>query len=462
VYNTNGINDCGCGGILVMKGEKGGVMTCEIAVMNREAVALAADSAETVFGRKVFRSAEKLFAFANKKPIGIMIYGDADISGVPWETVVKRYRDELGIRTFKTLEEYGSNLIDFVEKNENGLIPGSAQERYMSMMVKECFESIVEDIDGEVGIMFYGKVQVTENRIKRIAVSVVDRYYNAINGVDMYPSIPANYEGQIRDRYNDKIENIIKEVFEEFPILDINDKLKSIAVNIFTHDIRKIESSGIYYFDEYEPTYSSGIVIAGFGDTDTFPSVVTYEIEGMLLNHLKYVRLEEKSKTVSLEESPAEIVPFAQVDMVEQFLYGVDSRFDSYLIRGTMNSFRRTCYENIHNDRKLTEEDKKRIHKKFSRRVKSLREECVSNALLFQLRNHYLPIMRVLSILPKDELATMAETLVNLTTFKRRVSTSSETVGGPIDVAIISRGDGFVWVKRKRYFPAELNPGYVD
>ena len=32
-----------------------------------------------------------------------------------------------------------------------------------------------------------------------------------------------------------------------------------------------------------------------------------------------------------------------------------------------------------------------------------------------------------------------------------------ETVGGPIDVAVISKGDGFVWVKRKHYFPADLN-----
>jgi hypothetical protein len=32
-----------------------------------------------------------------------------------------------------------------------------------------------------------------------------------------------------------------------------------------------------------------------------------------------------------------------------------------------------------------------------------------------------------------------------------------ETVGGPIDVAVISKGDGFVWIKRKHYFVPELN-----
>lgn len=65
------------------------------------------------------------------------------------------------------------------------------------------------------------------------------------------------------------------------------------------------------------------------------------------------------------------------------------------------------------------------------------------------------------SILPKDELGAMAEALINLTSLKRRVTTEKETVGGPTDVALISKGDGFVWVKRKHYFESGLNPDFV-
>ena len=35
-----------------------------------------------------------------------------------------------------------------------------------------------------------------------------------------------------------------------------------------------------------------------------------------------------------------------------------------------------------------------------------------------------------------------------------------ETVGGPIDVAVISKGDGFIWIKRKHYFNKDLNPQF--
>ena len=55
----------------------------------------------------------------------------------------------------------------------------------------------------------------------------------------------------------------------------------------------------------------------------------------------------------------------------------------------------------------------------------------------------------------------MAESLVNLTKFRRRVTPERETVGGPIDVAVITKGDGFVWIRRKHYFDPALNPRVI-
>jgi hypothetical protein len=66
----------------------------------------------------------------------------------------------------------------------------------------------------------------------------------------------------------------------------------------------------------------------------------------------------------------------------------------------------------------------------------------------------------MVEFMPKPEIAKMAEALVNLTSIKRRVSRGMETVGGPIDVALISQAEGFVWIKRKHYFPANLNARY--
>ncbi|PZO86941.1 MAG: hypothetical protein DI623_15635 [Sphingomonas sanxanigenens] len=67
----------------------------------------------------------------------------------------------------------------------------------------------------------------------------------------------------------------------------------------------------------------------------------------------------------------------------------------------------------------------------------------------------------MVEFMPKPEMARMAEALINLTSIKRRVSRGFETVGGPIDVAVISQAEGFVWVRRKHYFPQELNGRYL-
>ena len=59
-------------------------MTAEVAVMNSQAIALAADSAATFrdeMGQKIFTSASKIFTLSKYQPVGVMIYGNASLMG---------------------------------------------------------------------------------------------------------------------------------------------------------------------------------------------------------------------------------------------------------------------------------------------------------------------------------------------------------------------------------------------
>lgn len=53
-------------------------------------------------------------------------------------------------------------------------------------------------------------------------------------------------------------------------------------------------------------------------------------------------------------------------------------------------------------------------------------------------------------------------TAISLTSLVRRMQPGEETVGGPVDVAVISKGDGFVWINRKHYFKPELNASFFS
>ena len=71
-------------------------MTTEIAVINRLGVALATDSAVTISGgsdSKVFDTGDKLFELSGTHPVGVMVNGNLDFLGVPWEILIKDFRE---------------------------------------------------------------------------------------------------------------------------------------------------------------------------------------------------------------------------------------------------------------------------------------------------------------------------------------------------------------------------------
>ena len=72
------------------------------------------------------------------------------------------------------------------------------------------------------------------------------------------------------------------------------------------------------------------------------------------------------------------------------------------------------------------------------------------------------PLLNTVVSLDKEDMANMAESFISLTSLVRRMQPGEETVGGPVDVAVISKGDGFVWINRKHYFKPELNASFFN
>lgn len=60
--------------------------------------------------------------------------------------------------------------------------------------------------------------------------------------------------------------------------------------------------------------------------------------------------------------------------------------------------------------------------------------------------------------MPIQDAVDLAEYLVHLTIMYSRFMPGAPTVGGPIEIAAITKHEGFKWVKRKHYYNQELNP----
>ena len=421
-------------------------MTAEIAIMNKIAVALATDSAVTIEqdkGHKIFNTVDKLFTLSKYHPVGIMIYGSANFMEVPWESISKIYRADLGRQKFSTLKEYADNFISFLSNNGT-LFPDIEQEKYFTRVIAGYFVDIREEIDGQVKEKIAADRKITEPSIKDIVEMTIKKHYDIWNNTAKLKHITDDYEKSLINKYGALISKTKNEIFQQLPISEKSfGELQIICASIFSRDRFAKKSSGL--------------VVAGFGEEETFPALVSYSIETKVNNTLKYKK--ENDEAINFDSSAC-IIPFAQSEMVATFIEGVDPGYNKIISDYLSEYFEKYpdyIIESIENADTARKQE-------FAKKLKEIGLTMISdfNKKLQDYRRafHVNPIINAVSFLPKDELAAMAESLVNLTSFKRKISLDAETVGGPIDVAIISKGDGFIWIKRKHYFKPELNPGF--
>jgi hypothetical protein len=429
-------------------------VTAEIVIMNREAVALAADSAVSLMTgpgespQKIFTSADKIFELTRDHSACIMIYNNAAFMGIPWQTLITIYRAGLPDSPFDTLEEYSSHFIDFLTKEE-GLIPEAVQQRFFVDGVYRTFLFIRYLIQQNASAVLAEKGQVSEEEIQGISAGVIGDIFGKLSDAPYSPTMDEAYSKELAEAYGEWIVKAITEVFERIPLTqDLAQKLSLMAVLFY---VKSLEG-----FEPLERDFS-GVVIAGFGRRDLFPAMQAFLVEGMIKKRLKHLEVERNQVGF---ENGAIIIPFAQREMVDIFMSGLDPRFTGGLLASLARTFEEYPGVILDSIEKLTDEEKALLKEKFGETSKEIVAQIQNQLSSYQSFNAT-PIVNVVAALPRSDLAAMAESLVNLTSLKRRVSLQAETVGGPVDVAVISRSDGFIWIKRKEYFRPELNPGYL-
>jgi len=212
-------------------------MTAEIVIMNKQAIALASDSAVTMtheMGEKIKTSANKLFALSKYHPVGIMIYNNADLMGIPWETIIKIYRNKLGTKEFDSLKEYSNDFIEFLD-NDNSLFSDSIQKEYLRFAVYAYFYFIEENIFNLVESIISEKQKITQNEIKERISEIIEEQYEKWTNASNIPSIPDSHKNEIIDKYGKIIDDVMHEVFQELPISKPHyDQLKEIAASLFS------------------------------------------------------------------------------------------------------------------------------------------------------------------------------------------------------------------------------------
>jgi len=432
-------------------------MTAEVAIMNKECVALAADSAGTLTSEKIFNSSNKIFRLLKGLPIGLMVFNRSEFMGVPWETIVKLYRYHLESekKNFETLDHCVEDFTFFLKeqfcKNQDIFF------KY------EC-GTILSSICGQIYQIgeYLTKLRCEElppEEIVRITNKVINDHNLLWSNSPYVGSINETDFIAIKTRYHEFIIETIKKIFENLPINDTAEsKLEDIVIGMFTKE--NIEN----------PLYS-GVIFAGFGDKEIYPSQKTFIIQGLLID--KLLTSEDQTDHIDYEKTSASIRAYAQSEMVTMFMNGIDPLFAAQynnFIHGIFTEYPIAILDLLEQkliasnviDKKIPETQKNEIIEQIQKIGEEEYDQYDRSFSEYQYYHFNKTILDVVGSLPKDEIALMAESLVNLTSFKRRVSMQVQSVGGPIDVAVISKKDGFVWIKRKHYFNSNLNPHFGE
>lgn len=420
-------------------------MTAEIAVMNKEAVAMAADSAVTA-GSKVFTSADKIFVLSHQPPVGVMIHGNASFMQIPWETLIKIYKNQISKKKFKLVKKYGNDFIKFLRRNTQ-LFPQSIQKDEFIDRIKIFYEMVFKEIREEVK-KESKKSSFSREQISSLVASIINDHYLYWKRTNPISGIPKNYVNNLRRKYITDIVDIINDMFGKFHLdKKTSNQLIQIALSLPVKFPKRVRYSG-----------SSGIVLAGFGTEEIFPALQVFSIDGMLDNFLK---CEVEPYQQITFENPASIAAFAQREMVYAFMEGIDLNYETVIYDFINEIFE--LYPNliIESIGAINTSEKRKLKKKVIKIGIDKLRDGYQKLGEYQMRKFRQPVLGTVAFLPKAELAAFAESLVNLTSFKRKMSPGQETVHEPIDVAVISKVDGFVWIKKKLYFDKELNPRLI-
>lgn len=417
-------------------------MTSEVLILNKHAVILGADSAVTTTGGnaangqhpRYSKTANKIFELSNSGSVAITIYNNAQIDSVPWELVIKLFRKNLGKKKFPKLEDYGFSLMEFLKKNDtlfpedflNGLIEGQF-DAAVQLALGE-FDKAILDPNIDAGL----RKLLWEDGLEKVKSLVDDQ------GV---------FDGLTADARAASLEDLapwsqrVADQLAQVPVLEF---VNPEDLAILALKIRYSHPNLLFSH--------TGLVVAGFGEDQIFPAYHEFLIYGHVGNEIAY---KTNSKHEVNHRDGAMIKPLAQSSMIDMFTDGFSKSLEDVI--------RAEAVSSLDSLFKIMKDQGVEISNELIVQVRdSGLNTFMSNWKLINWKNNFHPLLSVLHSLSVPEMAHLAESLLGLQSLKERVTSSSETVGGPIDVAAITKGEGLIWIKRKHFFDASLNMRYAS
>lgn len=421
-------------------------MTSVVGILNMSGVALAADSAVTrkrdrSFGdevrriTKVTKNGNKMIRLSDAVPVAVMITGNAEFLRAPWDVIARRYRQKRGGIPHATVEDVAEDFFRFVSDTP-ALWDDTAAIGFFRTAMQETYKSLTKWLfntkrDGEGRLVRPDRfrdefIQSVRIRMKKIGGREVCRQFSEYTLEDFRSSYSMHVSRFLRgDGIQEDVAEAIRPYFEE------------LLHGILAHGTDSCPDGG------------SELIFSGYGADQKYPSLVPVTVFGGIERHVSCSVLREEVVCIS-EERPVAICPFAQKDVIRAVLRGLHKDWSEY-VSPTMEAMIKTPATAL-----FSPPAGETMPDGLGDELWTLETEDIEDRFYTEskqvLDGNQHKWETALKDYDLEEMASLADCLINLTGLQRMLTFSTEGVGGTVDLAVISRTDGFTWLRRKNWY----------
>jgi len=411
-------------------------MTAIVGILNKRAVAIAADSASKICyfdgsnDDKVIYSAQKIFRICEPEPVAMMTYGIANFMTTPIDVAVSIYNRERGGRSFGKISEYCDDFLDFLRTYP--LFSEPEARKYAFLDEAKTFYVQGQKIATKIAKM---RSLRDGKSWENVYVEQMSSYFE-FHASEKCPNVELEaFKDYSYDRFIEEtgewLETFFKETKEKDPL---SEGIEDVFKKAFYRMVKAKTN-----------TWSTGLVFAGYGKNDVFPSIHSVEVNGILDGKLRY------SVTNHIEisvENVSEIASYAQDDVISTMVKGISSVIKdriAFSLKFMFNGLKDKCIAQLKDAgagddmiKVINDIDTMDFGDEKAKEIDEIAEETYTK-----------DILSAISAFGIKDMTEMAESLISITNLQRHFSNAEESVGGPVEVAVISLDKGFRWVKHR-------------
>jgi len=417
-------------------------MTSQVILINSYGVAIASDSAVTTNDR-VHNGVDKIIPLPSPHKIAFVISNSATFMGVPWESVVQKWAEEI-TQPLESLPLYWSSLSKWLSRNlpnlqsvkgtENNSIYRTLRLTELSLYQEKLIPFLHEKLgngleDGDWSLIDEGKP--TGDLVSKINLLLQESDLNEllISMEEMNEKAWDELGEELGNHYGEVVSAFLEaRIIESGMTLEEDFATRWPHAAVLLPYLLEQAPINLSIFDE---EHESVICIAGYGSNDLFPSLLrtsTYQMFGG--------KIQEGNFSYCEPGPYPQFLFLGQKDALENLMYGYDSTVEQAFI---------STEQKIFEMKDLIQADSTNIRDYIQRQADNS-----ENRLKITERSLEAPLYRLIASSPLNNLGLFAGSLVSIQAAFATITQPIPTVGGDIDIATINLGSGFSWIRHEK------------